>query len=191
MNIGIYIYQNSEVLDFSGPFEVCSTANRFLEQPHQVLLIGQSTAPVKARGGFTVTPHYSIAEHPPLDVLIVAGGIHDQEMFNQPVINWIARQYTRVNVLASVCTGAFLLAEAGVLSGLKVTTHWQDIANLQARYSDVEVCSDLRWLDQGKIITSAGISAGIDMSLHLIERLYSRQLATQTAKQMEFDWQTN
>ncbi len=191
MNIGIYIYQDAEVLDFSGPFEVCSTANRFLDSQHRVLLIAEHNQLVKARGGFTVMPDCSINEHPPLDVLIVVGGIHDKEMFNAPVINWIAKQYEKVNVLASVCTGAFLLAEAGVLSGLNATTHWQDIPDLTVRYPDINVCSDVRWLDQGKIITSGGISAGIDMSLHLIARLYSQEVAEKTANQMEYHWQCN
>ena len=92
-------------------------------------------------------------------------------------------------VLASVCTGALLLAQAGVLDGLEATTHWEDLDALRTLRSAVRVRDGVRWVDQGAIVTSAGISAGIDMSLHLVQRLHSRDLALRTARQMEFDWE--
>ncbi len=191
MNIGIYIYEDTEVLDFSGPFEVFSTANRFLSEKNHVCLIAETTSAVAARGGYHVLPHHSIEQHPDLDVLIVVGGIHTKEMFNTPVIRWISAQNSTVTILASVCTGAFLLAEAGVLNHLTVTTHWEDIYDLKQGYADLTVVDNVRWVDQGRIITSGGISAGIDMSLHLLAKLYDIDLANKTARQMEFDWQMN
>lgn len=191
MNIGIYIYQDAEVLDFSGPFEVFSTANRFLEQKNKVYLLAETLSVVSARGDYNVLPHYAIDQHPDLDVLIVAGGIHTKEMFNTPVIRWITEQNKTVKTLASVCTGAFLLAEAGVLSHLTVTTHWEDIPDLKQNYADLTVVDNVRWVDQGRILTSGGISAGIDMSLHLLSKLYDTDLAVKTARQMEFDWRLN
>ena len=112
-------------------------------------------------------------------------------MFNTPVIRWISAQNSTVTILASVCTGAFLLADAGVLNHLTVTAHWEDIPDLKQGYADLTVVDNVRWVDQGRIITSGGISAGIDMSLHLLAKLYDIDLANKTARQMEFDWQMN
>lgn len=190
MNIGIYIYDHAEVLDFSGPFEVFSTASRVCphEDPFSVFLIGQTGGAVTARAGFRVIPHCGFHDHPRIDVLIVAGGVHDNEMQKNAVIDWIARQAKNSRILASVCTGAFLLAEAGLLKGKQVTTHWGDIDNLRAGYPDSTVEAAARWIDEGSVVTSAGISAGIDMSLHLVSRLHSHDLARKTARQMEYDW---
>lgn len=189
MNIGIYIYENAEVLDFSGPFEVFSTANRFLNDKNHVFLIGQSSEVISTRGGFNVTPHFTIENHPALDLLIVVGGIHDEEMKKPAVINWISTQNNQIQYIASVCTGAFLLAEANVLTGLEVTTHWEDISALAEFYPELTVQKNVSWVEQGRIITSGGISAGIDMSLHIVEKIFSHDIALKTAKQMEFRWQ--
>ncbi|MDU0114304.1 DJ-1/PfpI family protein [Psychrosphaera aquimarina] len=202
MNVGIYIYDDAEVLDFSGPFEVFSTANR-LSNPQNVFnvfLVAENsgtssssniTLPIKARGGYNVLPHYDFTNHPNIDVLIVVGGVHTHELNKAAVINWVAQQDKSANVVASVCTGAFILAQAGVLNGLNVTTHWEDINDLQQAYPNLTVISGKRWVDEGKYITSGGISAGIDMSLHLVSKLVNIQLAENTAKQMEFDWRKN
>jgi transcriptional regulator GlxA family with amidase domain len=96
-----------------------------------------------------------------------------------------------VPLVASICTGAFLLAKAGVLDGKAVTTHWEDIDDLKAMFPGLDVRTGQRWVDEGTVVTSAGISAGIDMSLHLVERLAGRALAERTARQMEFDWTEN
>ena len=190
MNIGIYIYDRAEVLDFSGPFEVFSTASRVCPdgEPFRVFLIGETGNVVTARAGYRVIPTYGFHDHPPIDVLIVAGGVHDEEMHKEAVTRWISQQAKEAKMVASVCTGAFLLAEAGVLKTQHVTTHWGDIDDLQARYPDLTVCSSSRWIDEGSVVTSGGISAGIDMSLHLVSRLHSAGLAQKTANQMEYDW---
>jgi transcriptional regulator GlxA family with amidase domain len=202
LNVGIYIYDDAEVLDFSGPFEVFSTANR-LSNPQNifnVFLVAENTGtssssnitlPIKARGGYNVLPHYDFTNHPNIDVLIVVGGVHTHELNKAGVINWVAQQDKSANVVASVCTGAFILAQAGVLNGLNVTTHWEDTNDLQQAYPNLTVISGKRWVDEGKYITSGGISAGIDMSLHLVSKLVNIQLAENTAKQMEFDWRKN
>ena len=200
--IGIYIYDQAEVLDFAGPFEVFSTAGRLLrsrtdnksaaeENDLDVLLIAQSTDRlVQARGGFPVQATCSIQNHPqPLDVLVVVGGVHMAEMEKKDVTDWIAKQHVTTEITASVCTGAFLLAKAGILAeGTCVTTHWEDAADLQQQFQHLKVVTEQRWVDTGRIVTSGGISAGIDMALHLVRRLYSLELAQSTARQMEFDW---
>jgi transcriptional regulator GlxA family with amidase domain len=105
------------------------------------------------------------------------------------VIAWIGRMAREAELTASVCTGALLLAAAGLLDGREATTHWEDVAELQAGWPQVKVRADQRWVDTADVVTSAGISAGIDMSLHLVERLASRELAERTARQMDYAWQ--
>jgi transcriptional regulator GlxA family with amidase domain len=193
LNIGIYIYNHAEVLDFSGPYEVFSTASRVCEdgEPFHTFLVGQTTDTIIARGGFKVIPDYGFSDTPKIDVLIVAGGMHTEEMNKTKVIHWIAQQATEASAVASVCTGAFLLAQANVLSKQKVTTHWEDIADLRRMFPELNAVEGVRWVDEGDVLTSGGISAGIDMSLHLVSKLAGNDLALRTAKQMEFSWTKN
>ncbi len=191
MNIGIYIYDQAEVLDFSGPFEVFSTAKRLGNENWHVFFVSQSSEPVIARGGLRVLPDYSIQSHPKIDVLLVVGGVHTNEMLKPDVLDWIKSVDQHAQVVASVCTGAFLLANAGLLKGLSVTTHWEDIADLKAQFSDLKVADNKRWVQSGKYITSGGISAGIDMSLHLVSQLTTKVSAEKVAHQMEYNWQKN
>ena len=188
MNIGIYIYNQAEVLDFSGPFEVFSVANRLANLGWNIWLVAEEKSLVEARGVFQVKPHYSIQNVPELDVLIVVGGVHSDELRKTEVINWIRKTTEKTQITASVCTGAFLLAEAGLLDGLEVTTHWEDISDLHRNYKNLQVREGIRWIEQGKLFTAAGISAGIDMSLELVSRLASAELAERTARQMEYTW---
>jgi len=122
-------------------------------------------------------------------VLIIPGGIVTSEIKRETIIDWIARTASTSTITASVCTGAFLLGQAGLLSGKDATTHWEDIADLRSMFPDINVQTETRWVDTGRVVTSAGISAGIDMSLYLVARLESKDLAVKTARQMEFDWQ--
>jgi len=193
MNIGIYIYDEAEVLDFSGPFEVFSVASRFLSdnEKFNTFLISENQSTIIARGGFQVNTHFTFDNTPTLDVLVVVGGIHTDEVKKTSVIDWIKKESKKVKFIASVCTGAFLLAEANVIINHKVTTHWEDISDLRDNYPSLDVVEGVRWVDVGEVITSAGISAGIDMSLHLISKLKNEELAVRTAKQMQFDWSKN
>ena len=193
MNIGIYIYNDAEVLDFSGPFEVFSVASRFLDDTKKfnVLLISEDKTTITARGGYEVNSNFTFKNHPPLDVLLVVGGVHTEELKKEKVLTWIKEQSLGVDFISSVCTGAFLLAQAKVITNEKVTTHWEDIDALKNEYPKLNVLRNVRWVDEGHIITSAGISAGIDMSLHLVSKIHGNDLAHKTAKQMQFDWQGN
>jgi transcriptional regulator GlxA family with amidase domain len=190
MNIGIYIYDQAEVLDFAGPFEVFSTASRVCldGEPFTVFLVGETGDMITTRAGFRVAPAYGFETHPAIDLLIVVGGVHSAEMLKPQVIDWIAQRAKTATQVASVCTGAFLLAAAQVMTTEPVTTHWDDIADLRRQYPNLEVRSGVRWVDAETVVTSGGISAGIDMSLYLVSKLHSLALAEQTAKQMEFDW---
>ena len=194
-NVGIFLYDEVEILDFAGPFEVFSTASRLAlrlnpmaDAPFRVFTIAEQAAIVNARGGLLVAPISDFNTHPALDVLIVPGGVVTAELEKPEVIAWIARCAAQAEITASVCTGAFLLAKAGLLSGKQATTHWEDLADLRQMFPDVFVREQARWVDDGSIVTSAGISAGIDMSLHLVARLLGESRAIATARQMEFDW---
>lgn len=198
INIGIYVFDDVEVLDFAGPYEVFTTAtrmharNRRDDRPlFNVFTIGRSSASVRARAGLKVDPDFSIANHPYIDCLVVPGGVVTAELEKPDVIRWISDQSVPERVVTAVCTGAFLLAKTGKLAGKQVTTHWEDIDDLKEMFPSVDVLSTLRWVDEGAFVTSAGISAGIDMSLHMVERLHSRELAERTALQLDFDWTEN
>lgn len=193
MNIGIYIYELAEVLDFSGPFEVLTTASRVSggENPFSVFLIAEKEGLVKARAGYRVMPDFTIDKHPPLDVLMVVGGVHTDEMRKENVKDWISRQVSQVSLIATVCTGVFILASAQPHLLGRVTTHWEDQEDLKATFPHLDVIKEARWVDEGRVVTSGGISAGMDMSLYLVSRLHSRELAEKTARQMEYRWEEN
>ncbi|WP_040890576.1 DJ-1/PfpI family protein [Vibrio ezurae] len=189
MNIAIYIYNQAEVLDFSGPFEVFSTAKRLGAENLNVFLVSESTKPVIARGGFKVLSDYTIYDHPKIDVLVVVGGEHSLEMHNSITLSWLASVAPFTNEVVSVCTGVFLLAQAGIVKDATVTTHWEDIPDLISQFPSLNVITDQRWVTSGKFTTSGGISAGIDMSLHLLSKHYGKSFAKTVAKQMEYNWQ--
>ena len=195
LSIGIYLFDEVEVLDFAGPFEVFSTASRVARRlepsappPFEVTLVADEPRTVRARAGLRVVCGASFADHPPLDVLLVPGGEVSREVERADVAAWIARTAPGTTVTASVCTGAFLLAKAGLLDGRRVTTHWEDLDDLRRAFPSLRVESGAPWIDEGRIVTSAGISAGLDMSLHLVSRLAGRALAERTARQMDYVW---
>jgi transcriptional regulator GlxA family with amidase domain len=206
MQVGIYLFDEVEVLDFAGPFEVFSTAARLAQRdgsaaPFEVCTVGPGSAPVRARAGLAVTPQHTLADHPPLDLLIVPGGVVGAELLREGLADWLLVQSCKVKVLASICTGAFLLEKAGLLNEREAITHWEDIDELRAvshaSGSLVQVLANQRWVEakpwvhQGgvcRLFTSAGISAGIDLSLHLVAELASPELARRTARQMDYDW---
>jgi transcriptional regulator GlxA family with amidase domain len=194
LTVGIVVFDDVEVLDACGPFEVFSVARKphYHEDEHRlfrVYIIAEELSVVTCRGGMRLQPHYTVRSHPDLDVILVSGGQGARrERVNPRLIRWIEQQDQRSQMTLSVCTGAFLLAEAGLLRGLRATTHWNSIDWMRHQYPAVTMLSDKRFVDEGRIITAAGISAGIDMSLHVVGRLYGRETALWTAKRMEYDW---
>ncbi len=191
--VGILVYDEVEVLDVAGPFEVFSVATRVSARARagatafEVVLLSRDGTPVVARNGFVMTPHHALSEAPVLDVAIVPGGVHDEVEADDTIRAWVRSAAGDAEVVASVCTGAFVLAAAGLLDGREVTTHWEDAPALTARYPSLDVRTDRRWIDHGHVATAAGISAGIDLALHLVGRLASPDLARATARQMEYE----
>jgi transcriptional regulator GlxA family with amidase domain len=198
MNVGIFIFDDVEVLDLAGPFEVFSVASRVKARlepgalpPFNVFTVGETTATTHARGGLAITPGFSFASHPEIDLLVIPGGVVSAQLQNENVIRWISATAARSQITGSVYTGACLLAKAGLLDGQRATTHWSDIDDMKTMFPTVIVEDHMRWVDLGGIITSAGISAGMDMSLHLVSRLHSETLARATARQMDYRWVDN
>ena len=194
MKVGIVLFPNVEVLDFAGPFEVFSVASRVALRdgdlsvaPFEVSTVAAGRLPVVARHGLQVIPDEGISHVPHFDVLIVPGGVMDQPLADEALLAYLAKASSYAAITASVCTGAFVLAKLGLLGKRRATTHWEDIDDLKRAHPDIEVLTNVPFVDEESVVTSAGISAGILMSLHLVERLYGASLANRTARQMQFD----
>jgi transcriptional regulator GlxA family with amidase domain len=189
-NLAILIFDDVEVLDFCGPFEVFSVAGRDADpRPFHVYTIAEQPGPILARNGLSVNPRYTLADSPKPDILLVPGGPGTRrEMYNANLIAWIHDTAATVELVLSVCTGALLLAQASLLDGLTATTHHASIDLLTRIAPNTTIHADRRYVDNGQIILSAGISAGIDMSFHVVERLLGNEQAMETARHMEYDW---
>jgi transcriptional regulator GlxA family with amidase domain len=187
--VGILIFPEVEVLDFCGPFEVFASASDGAERLFSVSVVGETTEIVSCRGGLLVKPHLSFDETPQFDLIVVPGGFGTRtEIDNPALIGWIQRQNEGTEITTSVCTGALLLAKAGLLDDLPVTTHWAAFDELLGHFPDLQLENSRRVIDNGKVVTSAGVSAGIDMALAMVERLHGRQVAEMTARDMEYEW---
>jgi transcriptional regulator GlxA family with amidase domain len=198
LHVAILAFEEVEALDLAGPYEVFTTASRMALRtdpsaapPFKTSCVARTREAVRARAGMAIVPNHGFVDAPPTDILIVPGGVVNAVMTHQGTLEWIAKTHANTLLTASVCTGAFLLAASGVLTDGPVTTHWEDHTDLKQQFPTLEVQSGKRWVDQGKLITSGGISAGIDMSLYIVSRLMSEALALRTAKQMEFQWTHN
>jgi transcriptional regulator GlxA family with amidase domain len=189
-NVAILIFDDVEVLDFCGPFEVFSIAGEpEAPDPFNVYTVAEATDPIQAINGLSVNPKYTIADCPPPDILLVPGGYGTRKvMKNEALVNWVKEQAKRVELLLSVCTGSLVLGAAGLLDGLEATTHHQTFDLLAEIAPKATLCPDKRYVDNGKIVLSAGISAGIDMSFHVVRRLVGEDLALEAARYMEYDW---
>lgn len=198
LRVQILLFDQVEVLDFAGPYEVFTTASRMQARAtpqapslFEVACVSRDGATVQARAGLRTLPNHSFATAGPCELLLVPGGVVDQVMACTATLDWVRCQARTAHITASVCTGAFVLAASGLLTEGDVITHWEDVDDLRARFANLTVRTDRRWIDRGAIVTSAGISAGIDMSLHLVARLGSDALAQRTARQMDYRWQRN
>ncbi|HYE72900.1 MAG TPA: DJ-1/PfpI family protein [Blastocatellia bacterium] len=189
-NVAIFIFDDVEVLDFCGPFEVFSvTGKRDDLTPFNVYLVAEEKRPIIGRNNFSVNPHFTFSDCPAPDILLIPGGFGTRrEMNNLSAIEWIKSLAPQAELILSVCTGTLLLAKAGLLENLKATTHFRSLDLLAQIAPQTTVLGNQRFVDNGRIITSAGISAGIDMSLHVVARLLGQDHAEETAKQMEYDW---
>lgn len=189
IKVGIFIFNNVEVLDLAGPFEVFSLATKNNNPVFDVVTISECDELISAKNNLIVKANYTFDNHPDLDILIIPGGIGAEkvEIKNQVVLDWIRQQNKKVSILASVCTGALLLAECGLLNGKKATTHWMDLDQLEKDYPEINVQRGVKFVDEGHLLTSGGISAGINLSFYIITKLIGKDVAKATAKRMEYD----
>ncbi|ABR47672.1 ThiJ/PfpI domain protein [Alkaliphilus metalliredigens QYMF] len=190
INVGIFIFDQMETLDFAGPFEVFSvTGQRSGDGIFQVFTIAAQSGPVLAVNGLSINPHYVMEDCPEIEILIIPGGVGAREVLNQkPLLDWVKNTSVEAELVLSVCTGALILAQCGLLKGLKATTHHQCLELLKELEPTLTVTGTERFVDNGKILTAAGISAGIDMSLYVVERLLGREQAEETAHYMEYPY---
>jgi transcriptional regulator GlxA family with amidase domain len=189
--VGIYVFDDMEVLDFAGPFEVFAVTGELSGWTlFKVLTIGETARVVRAVNGLRVLADCGISDHPPVDVLVVPGGAGSKaEMHKENVLAWVRDVTARCELTFSVCSGACILGAAGLLDGLDATTHHEVLPRLREVAPRAIIREDLRFTDNGRICTSEGISAGIDLSLYLVERLCGKTVADRTRVYMEYgDW---
>jgi transcriptional regulator GlxA family with amidase domain len=192
--VGIVIFDDVEVLDFCGPFEVFSItvlegADAEEIPAFEVVLVAEELKTISTVGGMKVIPDVSLADCPPLDIVIIPGGWGTRaQMKNLELRNWVQSRATEVQILASVCTGSFVLGAAGLLEGRRATTHWELLEDLRRLCLSATVVADEHVVEDENLFTSAGISAGIDMALRIVERCVGEAAARATAKDMEYPY---
>ena len=186
--VAILLFDEVEVLDFAGPFEVFSVTGRTQGiSPFDVFTVAESS-PVIARNGLSINPRLCLTECPRPDILVVPGGFGTRrEMHNERLLAWIGQVARDATLILSVCTGALLLAKAGLLEGLAATTHFGAFELLRSVAPNTEMREGARIVDNGRVILSAGVSAGIDMSLHVVARLLGDDVARETARYIEYE----
>ena len=186
-SLAILLFDEVEVLDFCGPFEVFSITGRNEDpRPFRVFTVAES-ATIRARNGLSVNPDYSLEACPDPDILVVPGGMGTREQIqNERLITWIKEKAPECELVLSVCTGALLLGQAALLENLEATTHHGAFDLLRRVAPNASVLEGRRYVDTGRIVTSAGIAAGIDMSLHVVGRLLGSGAAAATARHMEY-----
>lgn len=189
-NVGVMIFEDAELLDFAGPFEAFVAAtDEQGERLFNVFTVAERPDELHARAGMRITPDHTFADAPQIDILVVPGGYGTRREIDNPVaIDWIRSIAGGTDITTSVCTGSFLLAKAGLMDGGRATTHWGSIERMRETFPGLTVLENIRWVDEGAVVSSAGVSAGIDMSLHVIERLHGAETAARTARFMEYDY---
>ena len=198
-NVGIFIFDMVELLDFAGPFEVFSRTrlipgveSRRSEEsaPLYIFTVSKSDKLIVTTGGLRIAPHFCFEAAPPIDLLVIPGGLGTRSLLtDKTTLDWIRTTAAQAKRVTSVCTGSLLLASAGVLNGKRATTHWGALDLLQqisdSLHASVHVERSARVVDDG-VITSAGISAGIDMSFYVVEQIFGKEVADETAHYMEY-----
>lgn len=191
--VAILVFDDAEVLDVTGPFEVFSIAGRRHGlTPFQVVLVSERPGPVTLRNGLVIQPGFTLDTAPPAEILLIPGGPGTRrELGNPALLRWIGEAAGRAELVLSVCTGALLLGRAGLLDGLGATTHHASYQLLREVAPRAIVREHERFIDNGPVIVSAGVAAGIDMALHVVERLVGPELAEEAAQYMEYHWDRN
>lgn len=196
IRVGIMLFPDVEVLDFAGPFEVFSVASRVAKRDQartvpvfEVATVAANKGTIAARHGLVVEAMYGFDDAPVFDLFVVPGGVVTGVLADQTSLDYVALANARSTLTASVCTGSFILAKADLVGERAVTTHWEDIDDLRKVFPELNVVENVPFVDEGDIISSAGISAGIGMSLHIVGKVLGTAMARGTARQMQYDWE--
>lgn len=191
-NVAIVVYDGVEILDFAGPSEVFAAAAgrgaNGQERAFNVYLVSKTRTPIVSQGFIDVTPDYSIADSPKPDIIVLPGGGSDNVMKDPEWLAWVKTSADDADHVLTVCTGAFIAGKLGLLDGHDVTTWYAAVPDLTKQFPNARVQPGRRFIDNGKVITTAGVSAGIDGALHLVARTLGRYVADRTAEYMEYAW---
>ena len=187
LNVAIFVHERVQLLDFTGPGEVFSDAHGSKGHLFNVYTVAATENEITSQGFLKVRPQYSIKNAPAPDILVIPGGDTNIPLANKEVVEWVSKVGKSAKYMMSVCTGVLLLAEAGILDGKKATTHYCCLDNLE-KYSKVTVLRGVRYIDNGTVLTTEGISAGIDGALYLVQKIGGKEAALGTAKYMMYDW---
>lgn len=196
-DILLLMFDDVELLDFAGPYEVFTTANRVALRdalhppappPFRLRTASPNGRPVRARAGLGLQPDLALCDAAAPDLLIVPGGVVEPLQQDAAFLATLSRLGQEAGLVASICTGAFLLADAGLLRNAEATTHWEDLAPLARQHPHLRLRPERRWVDTGRVLSSAGIAAGLDLSLHLVRRCARVELAQRTARQLDYPW---
>jgi transcriptional regulator GlxA family with amidase domain len=187
--IGVALFEGAEELDWAGPWEVLAAwAQQWPDDGVRVLTLARAEGTIRCAKGLQVVPEETWETAPPLDVLVYPGGRGTRrELADEGVLDWIRGLASGRTVVASVCTGSLVFAAAGLLDGKPATTHWQSLELLPTLGREIEVRPDDRFVDNGNVLTAAGVSAGIDMALHLVARLHSTDRAREVRRYIQYD----
>jgi len=185
-NVAIVVYEGVEILDFAGPMEVFTAAGN---GSFRVYTVAATRAPVLSQGVLTVHPDFSVEDSPAPDILVLPGGQSRGFTRSETGMAWVRKVTAKNELSMSVCSGAFILAQLGLLDGKVATTHWGAVPRLRSAFPRVEVKTDVRFVDAGRIVTTAGVSAGIDGALHVVQRLLGDDVAWETARYMQYAWE--
>jgi transcriptional regulator GlxA family with amidase domain len=187
-NVAILIFDEVEVLDFAGPFEVFAVADELCDhQAFHTFTLALRPGTVRARNGLKITPDFTLENCPPPHIIVIPGGAGTRPLLHMPALHeWLRVKSRTAEIVMSVCTGALILARAGLLEQLRATTHHENFAELRLAAPNTEVVETERFVDNGKVITAGGISAGIDCSLHVVARFFGEEAANRTARYMEY-----
>lgn len=187
-NLAILIFDGVQIIDYTGPYETFGHVYNNDEAAFNIYTVSEKTNPITTSMGMSVNPKYSFDNAPQPDVLLIPGGDVRGQLDNPTVIKWVQDKAKDAEIVLSVCNGAFILAKANVLDGLEATTTAGLIPLLREAAPKVKVVDDRRFVDNGKVITAAGLSSGIDGALHVIERLFGKGTAQMAALGMEYNW---
>lgn len=188
--VAILVFNGMDIQDFAGPADVFFYASGSSQGKaiFRQFAVAKSKDPISSQGFVKIVPNYTLAECPRPDILVVPGGDVTRLMKDEETMKWIREVGANSEQVLSVCTGALVLQAAGFLDGLKATTHWGSITRLREQAPNTTVLENVRYVDNGKVVTSSGVSAGIDMSLHVVAKLLGFEVAEKTATRMEYEW---